>query len=85
MGLGKKKKKLKHKKVKKSFWYKRFQKRLRGHFDDKVIHILKRAVCSDEERREYKEKINSEMELSELLEDLVKVLYAAKGLKRKKK
>ena len=52
-------------------------------FDDKVICILKRAVCSDEEWQEYEKKIDSEMELSELLEDLGKVLQAAKRLKTK--
>ena len=44
--------------------------------------ILKRAVCSDKEWQEYKEKVNSAMELSELLEDLGKVLEAANRLKK---
>ena len=51
-------------------------------FDDKVLCILK--GCSDEEWQEYEEKIDSEMKLSELLEDLGKVLEAANKLKTKK-
>ena len=46
--------------------------------------ILKRAICSDEEWIEYEEKVNSEMDLSELLEDLGKVLEAANRINKKK-
>lgn len=44
---------------------------------DKVICIMKRAHCSDEEWDEYEDKVESEMDISELLEDLGKVLEAA--------
>jgi hypothetical protein len=51
------------------------------HFaEDKVICILKRAMCSDGEWEEYEEKVESEMELEELLEDLGKVLEATQRL-----
>ena len=51
------------------------------HFaEDKVICILKRATCSDGEWEEYKEKVESEMKLEELLEDLGKVLEATQRL-----
>ena len=53
-------------------------------FDDKVICILKRGVCSNEDWQEYEEKVYSEMKLSDLLEDLGKVLEAANRLKKKK-
>ena len=53
-------------------------------FQDKLICILKRTICSDEECNEYKEKVSSEMELSELLEDLGKVIEATSRLKKKK-
>ena len=36
--------------------------------EDKVI--LKRAKCSDQEWMEYEEKVESEMEMAELLDDL---------------
>ena len=48
--------------------------------EDKVICILKRAKCSDQEWRECEEKVESEMEMAELLEDLGKVLEAAHRL-----
>ena len=38
---------------------------------------MKRAHCSDEEWDEYEDKVESEMDISELLEDLGKVLEAA--------
>ena len=51
---------------------------------DKLICILKRAICSDEEWNEYEEKVSSEMELSELLEDLGKGIEATSRLNKKK-
>ena len=55
------------------------------HFEeDKVICILKRAKCSVDEWKEYEEKVESEMELEELLEDLGKVLEAVERLTQKK-
>ena len=48
--------------------------------EDKVICILKRAKCSDQEWREYEEKVESEMGMEDLLEDLGKVLEAAHRL-----
>ena len=51
------------------------------HFkEDKVICILKRAVCSDQEWENYKQKVESEMEMEDFLEDLGKVLEAAHRL-----
>ena len=38
---------------------------------------MKRAHCSDDEWDEYEDKVESEMDISELLEDLGKVLEAA--------
>ena len=52
--------------------------------EDKIICILKRAKCSKEEWGEYMEKVESEMEMSELLEDLGKVIEAAHRLTNKK-
>ena len=52
--------------------------------DDKVICLLKRATCSDNEWKEYEEKVDSEMDLSELLEDLGKVIEASTRLEIKK-
>ena len=49
--------------------------------DDKVICILKRAVCSDEEWQEYEEKVDSEMKLSKSFVVLGKVLEAEKERK----
>ena len=43
---------------------------------DKVICILKRAICSEEEWQDYEDKVQSEMDIEELLEDLGKVLEA---------
>ena len=51
--------------------------------DDKIICILKRAECSDEEWEEYEEKVESEMSLSDLLEDLGKVIEASVRLSQK--
>ena len=50
--------------------------------NDKVICILKRAVCSQGKWKEYEEKVESEMDLEDLLEDLGKVLEASKRLTR---
>ena len=50
---------------------------------DKVICILKRARCSNEEWEEYEDKVKSEMDISELLEDLGKVLEAADRVAQK--
>ena len=33
--------------------------------EDKIICVMKRAKCSDEERKDYEEKVQSEMEISE--------------------
>ena len=50
--------------------------------NDKINCILKRAVCSEENWKEYEEKVESEMDLEELLEVLGKVLEASKRLNR---
>ena len=50
---------------------------------DKVVCILKRAECTEEEWAEYEEKVESEMELEDLLEDLGKVIEAASRLSQK--
>ena len=50
---------------------------------DKVICILKRAICSEEEWKDYEDKVESEMDLVELLEDRGKVLEATDRLTRK--
>ena len=71
-------------KVKKFFCTKEF-KTIGAHiFEDKVICVLKRAICSEEEWKEYEEKVEFEMELSELLEDLGKVVEATNRLTKKK-
>ena len=82
---GEKEKETQTPKMKKCFCTKDFKTNEVNIFDDKVICILKRAVCSDEEWKEYEEKVDSEMELSELLEDLGKVLEAANRLKKERK
>ena len=51
--------------------------------EDKVICILKRATCSEDEWLEYEEKVESEIELAELLEDLGKVIEAADRVSKK--
>ena len=51
--------------------------------EDKIILILKRSKCSETEWKEYEEKVQSEMSLSELLEDLGKVIEAASRLSKK--
>ena len=71
-------------KVKKCFCTKDFKRNEVNIFDDKVICILKRAICSNEEWLEYEEKVDSEMDLSELLEDLGKVLEASNRINKKK-
>ena len=38
---------------------------------------MKRACCSDKEWDEYKDKVDSEMDISEFLEDLGMVLEAS--------
>ena len=70
-------------KVKKCFCKTDFKKNEVHMFQDKLICILKRAICSDEEWNEYEEKVSSEMELSEFLEDLGKVIEATSRLKKK--
>ena len=50
---------------------------------DKVICILKRAICSEEEWQDYEDKVQSEMDIEELLEDLGKVLEATDRLTRR--
>ena len=50
-----------------------------------MISILKRAKCSDKEWEDYEEKVESKGELSELLEDLGKVLEVADRMNHKKK
>ena len=52
---------------------------------DKVMCIMKRAHCSEEEWEDYEEKVESEMDIEELLEDLWKVLEAADRITRKEK
>ena len=71
-------------KVKKCFCAKDFKSNEVHFFDDGVICILKRAICMDEDWIEYEEKVGSEMSLSELLEDLGKVLEASNRLNKKK-
>ena len=51
--------------------------------EDKIILTLKRSKCSETEWKEYEEKVQSEMSLSELLEDLGKVIEAASRLSQK--
>ena len=51
---------------------------------DKVICIPKRAICSGEEWKDYEDKVESEMDLAELLEGLGKILEATNRLTRKK-
>ena len=51
--------------------------------DDKIVCILTRAQCTDEEWKEYEDKVESEIDLEDLLEDLGKVLEAAKRLSMK--
>ena len=53
--------------------------------DDKIICVLKRAKCSDLEWKEYEEKVESEIDLKDLLEDLGKVIEAASRLSEKNK
>ena len=47
---------------------------------DKVVCILKRAKCTEEEWDEYEEKVESEIDFEELLEDLGKLIEAANRL-----
>ena len=51
--------------------------------EDKIILTLQRSKCSETEWKEYEEKVQSEMSLSELLEDLGKVREAASRLSQK--
>ena len=44
---------------------------------DRVFCILRRASCNEQEWEDYEEKVQSEIEHSELLEDLGKVIEAA--------
>ena len=44
---------------------------------DKIICVLKRAKCSETEWKEYEQKVESEMDFKDLLEDLGKVIEAA--------
>ena len=53
--------------------------------EDKIICVMKRAKCSDTEWKEYEEKVESEMDLKDLLEDLGKVIEAASRLSEKQK
>ena len=46
---------------------------------------MKRAKCSDLEWKEYEEKVESEIDLKDLLEDLGKVIEAASRLSEKNK
>jgi hypothetical protein len=48
--------------------------------EDQIILVLKRSKCSENEWKEYEEKVESEMSLPELLEDLGKVIEAASRL-----
>ena len=47
--------------------------------------MLKTAKCDDTEWKEYEEKVESEMDLKGILEDLGKVIKAASRLSEKKK
>ena len=53
--------------------------------EDNIFCILKRSECSEEEWKEYAEKVESEMDLLDLLEDLGKVIKATERLSGKKK
>ena len=53
--------------------------------EDKIICIMKRAKCSESEWKDYEEKVESEMDLKDLLEDLGKVIEAASRLSEKSK
>ena len=53
--------------------------------EDKIICVMKRANCSEAEWRDYEEKVESEMDLKDLLEDLGKVIEAAHRLSERKK
>ena len=53
--------------------------------ENKIICVLKRAKCSESEWKEYEEKVESEMDLKDLLEDLGKVIEAASRLSKKNK
>ena len=46
--------------------------------EDKVVCILTRAQCTYEEWKKYEDKVESEMDLEDLLDYLGKVLEAAK-------
>ena len=46
---------------------------------------MKRANCSDQEWKEYEEKVESEIDLKDLLEDLGKLIEAASRLSEKNK
>ena len=48
--------------------------------EEQIIQKLKRSKCTETEWKEYEEKVQSEMSLSELLEDLGKVIEAASRL-----
>ena len=48
--------------------------------EDKIICVLKRAKCSETEWKEYEEKVESEMDFKDLLEDLGNVIEAASRL-----
>ena len=50
--------------------------------ENKIICIWKRADCSADEWEDYEEKVDSEMEMSELLKDLGKVREAAQRLNK---
>ena len=53
--------------------------------EDKIIRVLKRAKCSEAEWKEYEEKVESEMDFKDLLEDLGKVIEAASRLSERNK
>ena len=53
--------------------------------ENKIICVLKQAKCSEAEWIEYKGKVESEMDLKDLLEDLGKMIEAANRLSEKSK
>ena len=52
--------------------------------ENKIICILKREKFSVEESEEYEEKVESDMEMYELLEDLGKVIAATHRLNNRR-
>ena len=49
--------------------------------EDKVVCVFKRASCNNEDWKAYEQQVESEMEMSEMLEDFGNILEAANRLK----